>query len=99
MVSCGLRRALGLGKTCKAKCLERTAGVPELNQLGLFPQIDIVDLRCELVEHNYLACRACLRKCADLLEGHISDSVIIENKVDVEAVITLELVVYKGEVT
>ena len=72
--------------------------MPELNKLCSLSEVNIVNLRSELVENYYLACSASLCERADLLEGHARDGVVVENKVYIKILVVLELVVYKSKV-
>ena len=72
--------------------------MPELYQLGLLAQVDIVDLRSELVEDDDLAGRARFGEGSDLLEGHIRDGMIVENEIDIEILIVFQLVVNEGKI-
>ena len=72
--------------------------MPELHQLGLPAQIDIVNHRRELVEHHNLAGGAGLGKVKNLADCHVRNSVIVENKMDIKVFVVLDFVIDKGKV-
>ena len=72
--------------------------MPELHQLGLPAQIDIVNHRRELVEHHNLAGGAGLGKVKNLADCHVRNSVIVENKMNIKVFVVLDFVIDKGKV-